>query len=45
MIWYLLGEEEALHRVIVGEQGDHVLQQKALAVLQQIVGIVDLQER
>jgi len=45
VVGYLLGEEQALHGVVVGEQGHHVLEQEALAVLQQAVGIVDLGNR
>lgn len=41
----LLSEEETLHGVVVGEQGHHILEQEALAELQQSIGVIDLEEQ
>jgi len=39
----LLSKEQPLNRIIIREQGYHILQQESLAVLQQLPSIVDLQ--
>ena len=42
MVLQLLAEEQPLDGVVVGEEGYHVLQEEALAVGQQLSGVVDL---
>jgi len=39
----LLSKEQPLDRIIICEQGYHILQQESLAVLKQLPCIVDLQ--
>jgi hypothetical protein len=40
----LFSKEQPLDRIIICEQGDHILQQKSLAVFKQLPCIVDLQK-
>ena len=42
VVLQLLAEEQPLDGVVVGEEGYHVLQEEALAVGQQLSGVVDL---
>ncbi len=42
MVLQFLAEEQPLDGVVVGEEGHHVLQEEALAVGQQLGGVVDL---
>ncbi len=42
MVLQLLAEEQPLDGVVIGEEGHHVLQEEALAVGQQLGGVVDL---
>lgn len=38
----LVSEHQTLHRVVVGQQSDQILQKKALAVLEQLRSVVNL---
>ena len=42
MVLELLPEDEALHGVVVGEEGHHVLQKEAFAVRKQLLSRINL---